>query len=246
MVAQLPLQLVQPLRYSSNAYLVHKGVVGLVASLETLSYQRVFSLGYVQGGPKTGKTHLGVHLVGALTHKGRPARMVSREEMAEWFATELRSQPFRQGETIVLDDGDLLLEQISRTNQSGIFMDLTENLIQVDGALIILGGAAPEKIACTRQIQSRLNSGLFFGIDAPADSELAPLLDLIAKQRGLQLSEAKKGFILRRVSRTLPALVECIEKVEEPRDLSAPCTSFNVLSEAVYQQAEIASSDDPK
>ena len=246
MVAQLQLQLVQSLRYSSNAYLVHRGVVELIASLETLSYQRVFSLGYVQGAPRTGKTHLGVHLVGALTHKGRPARMVSREEMVEWFATEVRSQPLGYGETIVLDDGDVLLEEISRTNQSGIFMDLTEKLIQVDGTLVILGSAAPDKIACTKQIQSRLNSGLFFGIDAPVDSELAPLLDLIAKQRGFQLSESKKGFIVRRVSRTLPALVECIEKVEEPRGLSAPCTSFNALSEAVGQQPEIAPSNDHK
>jgi chromosomal replication initiation ATPase DnaA len=166
--------------------------------------------------------------------------------MAEWFTTELRSTPLRQGETIVIDDGDVLLEEISRRNQSGIFMDLTEKLIQVDGTLVILGSAAPEKIACTKQIQSRLNSGLFFGIDAPVDSELAPLLDLIAKQRGIQLSEAKKGFILRRVSRTLPALVECIEKVEEPRELSAPITSFNALSEAVYQQPESAPPDGRK
>ena len=239
MVAQLPLQLVQPLRYSSNAYLVHRGVSELVASLETLSYQRVFSLAYVQGGAKTGKTHLGVHLVGRLTQKGKPARMVSREDMAEWYATELRSKPLRRGETIVLDDGDRLLEEISRTNQSGIFMDLTEKLIQFDGTLVILGVASPERIECTKQIRSRIDSGLFFGIEAPADSELDSLLDLITKQRGLQFSESKRGFILRRVSRTLPALVECVEKVEEPREPTSPCTSFDVLSEALGQQPEL-------
>lgn len=239
MGAQLPLQLVQSLRYSSNAFLTHKGVVDLIASLETLAYQRVFSLGYVQGASKTGKTHLGVHLVGRLTQKGKAARMVSREEMAEWYATELRSEPLKFGETIVLDDGDRLLEEISQTNQSGIFMDLTEKLIQVDGTLVILGVAAPERIACTKQIRSRLDSGLFFGIDAPAESDLDPLLDLITKQRGLQLSESKRAFILRRVSRTLPALVECVEKVEDQRDLSSPRTSFNVLSEAVGQPSDI-------
>lgn len=246
MVAQIPLQLVQPLRYSSNAYRAHKGVVDLVASLETLAYQRVFSLAYVQGGAKTGKTHLGVYLVGRLTQKGKPARMVSREEVSEWFATELRSEPLRHGETIILDDGDVLLEEISRTNQSGIFMDLTERLIQADGTLVILGAVAPERIACTKQIRSRLDAGLFFGIDAPTESDLDPLLDLITKQRGLQLSESKRGFILRRVSRTLPALVECIEKVEDPRDLSSPRTSFNVLSEAVCNQPDISPVADRK
>lgn len=239
MVEQLPLQLVQPLRYSSSAYLLHRGVADVLSSLETLSYQRVFSLAYVQGGAKTGKTHLGVHLVGRLALKGKPARMVSREDMAEWYASELRSDPLRSGETIILDDGDVLLREISLTNQSGIFMDLTENLSQVDGTLVILGNSAPEQIECTRQIRSRLNSGLFFGIEGPADSDLDPLLDLITKQRGLQFSESKRAFILRRVSRTLPALVDCVEKVEEPRDLSSPCTSFDVLSEAVCQQPDM-------
>jgi chromosomal replication initiation ATPase DnaA len=238
MGAQLPLQLVQPLRYSSSAFLVHRGVANVITSLVTLAYQRVFSLAYVQGASKSGKTHTGVYLVGHLKERRKPACLLGRDEVAAWYESEFRAQPLREGETIVLDDGDLLLEDLSRNNQSGIFMDLTEQLSQVDGTLVILGSVGPEKIECTKQIRSRLNSGLHLVLEEPADAELDTLLNLITKQRGLQLSDSKRGYLLRRVSRTLPALVECVEKVEETGDFSSASTSFTVLADAVSQESD--------
>lgn len=238
MGSQLPLQLVQPLRYSSNAYLVHRGVADVVTSLVTLAYQRVFSLAYVQGALKSGKTHTGVYLVGHLTEKGKPARLIARDEVASWYESEFHFQPLRDGETIILDDGDLLLEELSRNNQSGIFMDLTEKLSQVDGTLVILGSVSPEKIECTKQIRSRLNSGLHLVLEGPSDGELDSLLNFITKQRGLQLSDSKRAYLLRRVARTLPALVECVEKVEETGDFSSASTSFTVLADAVSLETD--------
>jgi chromosomal replication initiation ATPase DnaA len=238
MAAQIPLQLVQSLRYSSSAYLLHRGVADVITSLVTLAYQRVFSLAYVQGPAKSGKTHTGVYLVGHLKERGKQARLIARDEMASWYESEFHSAPPRYGETIVLDDGDLLLEELSRNNQSGIFMDLTEKLSQMDGTLVILGSANPERIECTKQIRSRLNSGLHLILEGPADAELDTLLNFITKQRGLQLSDSKRAYILRRVSRTLPALVECVEKVEDTGDFSSLSTSFTVLADAVSQESE--------
>ncbi len=238
MGSQLPLQLVQPLRYSSSAYIVHRGVADVLTSLVTLAYQRVFSLAYVQGALKSGKTHTGVYLVGHLKEKRKPARLIARDEIASWYESEFRSHPLSEGETIVLDDGDFLLEELSRNNQSGIFMDLTENLSQVDGTLVIMGAVSPDKIECTKQIRSRLNSGLHLVLEGPADAELDSLLNFITKQRGLHLSDSKRAYLLRRVSRTLPALVECVEKVEETGDFSSSSTSFTVLADAVSNETE--------
>jgi chromosomal replication initiation ATPase DnaA len=237
MPAQLPLQLVQPLRYSSSAFLVHRGVVGVVNGVVTLAYQRVFSLTYVQGSPKSGKTHLGVYLVGHLQSKGKPARMIACEDVSDWYTEGFGGEALRVGETIVIDDGDTFLEDISNTSQSGVFMDLTEQLHRVDGTLVILGAKSPEKIACTKQIKSRLNSGLHLVTGDPHEEDLDALLNFITKQRGLQLSDSKRSYILRRVTRTLPALVECVEKVEETGDFSSTRTSFHVLADAVSQEA---------
>lgn len=229
--------MVQPLRYASNTFIVHRGVRNVVASIETLAYQRVFSLAYVQGAPKSGKTHIGVYLVGHLQEREKPARMVSREDMAAWYSSGFDGQPLKQGETIVVDDGDIFLEEISLRSQSGIFMDLTEQLMRVDGTLVILGALSPEKIASTKQIKSRLDSGLHLVLEGPAEDDLDALLNHISKQRGLQLSESKRNYLLRRVGRTIPALVECVDKVEDTSDFSAPRTSFNVLADAVSQES---------
>ena len=236
MAAQIPLQLVQPIRYSSGSFLVHRGVADLVTSVEALSYQRVFSLSYIQGAQKSGKTHLGVYLVGHLQSRGRSARMVASEGVADWYAHGFDGEPLQEGETIVIDDGDIFLEKISKSSQSGIFMDLTEQLYRVDGTLVILGACGPENLACSKQIKSRLNSGLHLVMGGPAEADLDMLLNIITKQRGLQLTESKRSYLLRRVTRTLPALVECVEKVEEPGDFSSSRTSFTILADAVAQE----------
>ena len=95
MAAQIPLQLVQSLRYSSSAYLLHRGVADVITSLVTLAYQRVFSLAYVQGPAKSGKTHTGVYLVGHLKEKRKPARLIARDEMASWYESEFHSALWR-------------------------------------------------------------------------------------------------------------------------------------------------------
>jgi hypothetical protein len=75
-------------------------------------------------------------------------------------------------------------------------------------------------------------------LEGPADAELDSLLNFITKQRGLHLSDSKRAYLLRRVSRTLPALVECVEKVEETGDFSSSSTSFTVLADAVSNETE--------
>ena len=233
MTAQMPLQLVQPLRYSSGLYLAHSGVKKLISSIETLAYQRVFSLAYVQGTAKSGKTHLGVYLVGQLQNLGKPARLVAGIDLPEWYAAGFGGEPLQEGETVIIDDGDLCFEEISKNRQSGIFTDLTERMLQIDGTVVVLGARSPEELACSQQIKSRLNSGVHLVIGGPAESELDGLLNLITKQRGLQLTESKRSYLLRRVTRTLPALVECVEKVEDTGDLSSSRTAYNVLADAV-------------
>lgn len=233
MASQLSLNLEQPLRYSSNAYLLHSGVAGVITSLVTLAYQRVFSLAYVQGGPRAGKTHTAVYLVGHLKAKNKPARMFSGDELLTWHAEELTREPLQYGETVVIDDGDLFLKEISKGGKSGVFMDLMERLLQVDGTLVLFGVESAEKLGATRQIQSRLSSGLYLSLGDPVEAELDSILNFITKQRGLQFSEAKRSFILRRVARTVPALVDCVERVEGVAELSSSPTSFTSIAGAL-------------
>lgn len=229
MVAQLPLSLSQSIRYSSAAFVEHAGVREAVATVEKLASARGFSLIYLIGAKGAGKTHLAVYLVGKLQHE-RAARLVAGQDVAAWFTDELPEAPFEGGEVLVIDDADIFLEM---NGSSGLFVDIVERLANADGTLVLLGSKLPEKIGCGAQAKSRLASGLHIVLGNPQDADLDTLLDLMTKQRGLQLKESKRSYILRRVTRTLPALVECVEKLDDGADLAPLSTSFQALSGAL-------------
>ncbi len=229
MVAQLPLSLSHSIRYSSAAFIEHAGVREPVATVEKLAAARGFSLIYMVGAKGSGKTHLAVYLVGKIQGE-RAARFVAGQEVLSWYSEDLPEAPFEGGEVLVIDDADLFLET---SGSSGVFVDIVERLANADGTLVLLGSKFPEKVACGAQAKSRLTSGLHVVLGNPRDSDLDKLLDLMTKQRGLQLKESKRSYILRRVTRTLPALVECVERLDEGAEAFSSSTSFQVLSGAL-------------
>ena len=230
MIEQLPLGLVQPLRYSSSAFLVHAGVSEVVRTVTTLASTRAFSITYIQGGACSGKTHLGVYLAGKHHERNGRARLIAGGEFARWFSEELRGAPIQAWELVVIDDADLCLGEGAC---QGMLVDLIERIARQKGSLVLIGAADPEAIATSSQLRSRLNAGLHLALGGPKEEELDRVLDLITKQRGLQLSEPKRAYILKRVERTIPALVGCVERVEEGASQGDASTSFDKLSEAL-------------
>ncbi len=199
-----------------------------------LSRARLFSSVYIQGDAATGKTHLGVYVIGKVRDEGRCARLISGPSLVQWFAHEVTAEPLLPGEVVVLDDADLHLESAQDNNQAELFIDLVERVLAVAGTLVLCGQAAWESLRCSPQAKSRLAAGMALSIGAPDESALDGILDAIAKQRGLALSEAKRAFLLRRIVRTVPGLVECVARVAEGSvDSIRASTSFGALSEAL-------------
>lgn len=233
MSAQLSLQLEHPLRYSSASFVTHAGVATVLSTLLALSSKNRFSLVYVQGSAHTGKTHFGVHLVGKVRDAGRAARLIAGPELADWFSRDLPIDPICPQELVVLDDADLHLEGAKKQREEGLFVDLAERVFTASGTLVLLGAQPPEAVRCSKQAKSRLVSGMHLVMGDPQDEVLDTILDAITKQRGLLLTESKRGFILRRVVRTVPALVDCVNRLEETGEGATLSTSFNLLAEAV-------------
>lgn len=234
MSSQLPLSLSQPIRYSSATFLEHAGVQAAVTAVLTLAQQRGFALLYIMGEPRAGKTHLGVYLVGKLQHEQqRDARLVDGAQLRRWYSEELPQAPFQAGAVVMIDDIDLFLEGDEGRKHAGIFVDIAERLALAEGTLVLLASRKPEKLACSSQAKSRIEAGIHLLLGDPQDADLDLLLDLITKQRGLQLKESKRSYLLRRVTRTLPALVECVDRLEDGGDFASPSTSYELLSGAL-------------
>jgi chromosomal replication initiation ATPase DnaA len=162
--------------------------------------------------------------------------MISGVEFSEWVATSLPHEPLLPGELVIVDDADTHLESASAKREEGLFVDLVERVSAVSGTLVLLGQKASESLRCSNQARSRLAAGMALSLGDPEEEVLDSILDSVAKQRGLALSEAKRGYLLRRVGRTVLGLVECVARVEEGAlDSVGTSTSFEILSEAVAQ-----------
>lgn len=229
MVAQLSLSMSQSIRYSSAAFIEHAGARAAVSAVEKLAPTCGFSLIYIVGEKGSGKTHLAVYLAGKL-QADHAVRLVAGGDFLRWAVDELPEAPFEQGEVLLVDDADLFLEC---RGTSAAFVEAVERLVNASGTLVLLGAKLPEQLTCAPQCKSRLAAGIHLALGNPQDADLDTLLNLITKQRGLQLRESKRSYILRRVTRTLPALVECIEKLDEGRDIGSLSTSFQALSGAL-------------
>jgi chromosomal replication initiation ATPase DnaA len=161
------------------------------------------------------------------------ARLIGGTELASWFSDELPSDPIHPHELVVLDDADLHLEGAKRDQTEGLFVDLAERVFAASGTFVLLGLKKPEAVACSRQAQSRLAAGMHLVIGEPQEEALDQILDVISKQRGLLLRGSKRDFILRRVIRTVPALVECMKRLEATGEGASLSTSFGLLAGAV-------------
>jgi len=211
MTEQLALGLVQPLRYSSSEFLAHAGVSQVIDTVMKLSGTRSFSITYIQGEKGCGKTHLAVHLIGRYQERKGWARLVVGGSFATWFSEELSNVAIRPWELIVIDEADRCLGD---EGCHGMLVDLIERIARQKGSLVLLGSPNPQSITTSPQLTSRLNAGLHLLIGDTPEEDLDDLLELITKQRGLQLTPAKRAYVLKRIKRSIPALVECIESLE--------------------------------
>lgn len=230
MSPQLPLQFQShTIRYSSANFIAHEGVRAAIEAIVTLAMTRRFALVYIHGPRGSGKTHLAVYLAGALREQVPHARFVAGATGARWFAEELPSDPIRAEEVVLLDDADLFIGELAG---SGTFGDLVERVRGANGLLVLFGETLPAAITKDPYIKSRIEAGVTLFIGQPREADLDRLLDSVVRQRGLNLTEAKRSFLLKRIPRTLPAVVECAERLERAGEEGALSTSFEVLAEA--------------
>lgn len=208
---QLTLDLVQPLSYSSERFQIHAGVEPVVEAIDSLATRRSFACAYVQGARQSGKTHLGVYLCGQRQGRRGAVRMVAAGDLRRWCVEELPREPVLPWELVVLDDADRAL---SEPACHGILVDLIERVARQKGFLLLLGSADPGDLCTSPQLRSRLNAGVHVRIGPPHEDELDRLITRIAQQRGLRISGRQRAAALKRIGRTVEAVVAWVERVE--------------------------------
>jgi chromosomal replication initiation ATPase DnaA len=232
MTPQLSFQFTEALTYSSDAFVVHEGVVHITDTLVTLASEQRFAVLFVSGGRGSGKTHLGVHCAGVVQGLGHPVQILRGSEVAVWLQREVPKKAVVLGESVIIDDAH---EWLQTKECEGVFTALADKILHAKGLLVLLSAEPITKLRPTPQVKSRLTSGVELELGVAEERHLDGIVRAMAKQRGLRLPPAKREFILTRVSRTVAALSRYFDHLQELNRDSRSSTSLEVLGKAAQR-----------
>ena len=80
---------------------------------------------------------------------------------------------------------------------------------------------------------SRLIPGIGFTLGAPPEDSVKDLLKVLARQRGMQLSEKKLLFAARRLARDIRSLEDYLDRVYQLSRTLGKAAQFPLLSDAI-------------
>ena len=115
-------------------------------------------------------------------------------------------------ERVLIDDVDLWLGE--RRTEEALFR-LYNAMFERGHALTLAAGQPPAAAAfALTDLASRLRAATCFELSALSDEAAVPVLRRAARDRGFDLSDDVVGFLMRRVGRGLPELLDHLETID--------------------------------
>lgn len=187
----------------------------LVSALAALaSDDRAERFIYLWGAPGSGRSHLLSAVVAASVRT--PALLAPAPQAAERLAD------FPAEGLLALDD----VERLDAAAQHGLF-DLYNRIKAASGALLASGPVAPSGLGVRPDLATRLAWGLVYQVRALSDADKSIAMNERALERGFELPQDVREYVLRHGRRDLPwllALVDAIDRysLEARRAITLP------------------------
>ncbi len=250
-MTQLPLNITPLLSYEAADFLVHQGVASAVVAGEALLAraarsaaglaERAFQILFIQGAPRSGKTHLFFKL-SADAMKSQAAmksqesgglypRMREGAKDLDWGSL-IPSRGCGPSDIFFVDDAHLYFEHLEPGN-SGPFVSFVEELRVAGSSLVLSSATALEKFPCDQHALSRLRAGLGPVLGPPTEGEMRALVKILARQRGIALTDRKLAFLERRLPRDVKQLEEYLDRVQFISHVTGKPIRFPVLGDAL-------------
>lgn len=208
---QLMLNVRPRLAYSSENFVVHAGVKSVIdCTLAHLGQARGHCL-FVHGQPRSGKTHLTLRLAEEIARKGAFPRLFEPEEFSELLSAGAQ-QDLHSDDVLIVDDVQQYFANIV-PGESGPFVNLIEGLRARGATIVLLSELEISALPCDAHVLSRLRSGTGLVMGAPAEEDLPALIGSLARQRGIALRRSHVDFLVKRVAKSLPWLVDYFERL---------------------------------
>jgi chromosomal replication initiation ATPase DnaA len=226
---QLSLNITPRLAYGVEGFALHAGVATIVENIVASLHLDNFFVSYVHGGARTGKTHLSIYLADRISRLGRFPRLISGEEILQRGES---LTPQEQGEVLLVDDLDrFLLAQCDEA--SGPFVRLVEAYRLRAAPILFLATVPMEELPHDGHVMSRLRAGSAFTILEPAEDEMRLLIELMAKQRGIRITQRTMSFLLKRLPRSIPEIESYLQRVEYLSTLFGRSMALDLFADAL-------------
>lgn len=210
-MSQIPLGLSRKVSYSEQGFFVHRGVSQLIEAVLKTALNRDFASYYIYGERRSGKTHLSVKLLSLFADYNYRTHLITEENISNSIQ-ELSAQSLSENDVVIIDSAGAYFSSIESGN-SGEFVNFYQNLSSNGATLIMLSSKLIEQFSCDEHVTSRLLSSMMEKIDSPDASELSSLIELIAVQRGLKLTERQIDYLVVRLGHSIPQIEEYIERL---------------------------------
>ncbi len=208
MSRQLPLALGLAPRTTLDDF-VQDGNEAALAALERLLDGRLSQL-YLAGPEASGKSHLLMGAVARHQERGRMAYYLPLSEIVEAGTALLDALP--DGCLLALDELD---RTVGDTAWERALFRLFNRTLESGGTLLFAARALPSGLGLRLpDLASRLAWGESYRLRPLDDSGRLRLLQLQARQRGLELGEAAAAWMVSRLSRDPRRLIEAVEKLD--------------------------------
>jgi DnaA family protein len=169
------------------------------------------SLIYLWGGEGVGRSHLLQAACLRFEQRGEQAVYLPLAEVVE-YGPELLDN-LEQCELVCLDDLDAVA---GRREWEEALFHLFNRLRDSGRRLLLAASTSPRELPVRlADLQSRLTLALVFQLHALSDEDKLRALQLRASRRGLHLSDEVGRFILTRGERSMSALFELLERLDQ-------------------------------
>ncbi|MCG4453828.1 DnaA regulatory inactivator Hda [Pseudomonas sp. MMS21-TM103] len=169
------------------------------------------SLIYLWGGAGVGRTHLLQAACLRFEQLGEPAVYLPLAELVEHGPNMLDN--LEQFELVCLDDLDAVA---GRNDWEEALFHLFNRLRDSGRRLLLSASSSPRELPVKlADLQSRLTLALVFQLQSLSDEDKLRALQLRASRRGLHLSDEVGRFILTRGERSMSALFELLERLDQ-------------------------------
>ncbi|MGP0147592.1 DnaA regulatory inactivator Hda [Pseudomonas oryzihabitans] len=213
----MPLQLPLGIRLRDDATFVNyypganAAALGYVERLCDADAGWTESLIYLWGGAGAGRSHLMQAACHRLEELGERAIYLPMSELAD-YGVELFDN-LEQCELVCLDDLDALAGQ--RRWEEALF-HLFNRLRDAGKRLLISSTSSPRQLPVQlADLKSRLTLALVFQLRPLSDEDKLRALQLRASRRGLHLTDEVGRFILSRNTRSMDALFDMLERLDQ-------------------------------